>query len=176
MRAAVGLQHLTRTDTYDLPLPMHSDLKATRAAEPPLRRSVLNGYERFALHNFYTPQQRLCVFMSQREFRRRGWRVRGDTVYANVSARPRVLVRATVCRHCMSRACSPGSGCPPAFDPDPCWRHVCATCDVAREAHDKHGDHVFHPLSVATGDPVGYGAYEPVAHGGKSTMSVAEAG
>ena len=46
--------------------------------ESPHKLVVLNGYERFALYNLYTPQQRLCIFMEKEEFPKRRWWVKGD--------------------------------------------------------------------------------------------------
>ena len=172
LRAFVSLQTLTRTDTYDLPLPSRSDLKLTRAKEPPHRLVVLNGYERFALYNLYTPQQRLCIFMEKEEFPKRRWWVKGDAVFVSVFERPRVLVRARTCLRCHRESCGCSDG---EFVPDPVFRHVCATCGVSREAHPKHGGHVFLPKTVATGEPVSYGAFEPASHRDKKNLTLEEA-
>lgn len=169
LRAFVSLQTLTRTDTYDVPLPCRSDLKLTRAEEPPHKLVVLNGYERFALYNLYTPQQRLCIFMEKEEFPKRRWWVKGDAVFVSVFERPRVLVRAQTCLRCHRESCGCADG---EFVPDPIFRHVCATCGVSREAHPKHGDHVFLPKTVATGEPVSYGAFEPASHRDKKELTL----
>ena len=131
LRGLAGLRNLTRSEDYDLPLPGEADLlpsapKGGGALAGGIRAAVLTGRERFALHNTYTPQQRLCAFMMEHEFPRRGWRVRGDSVYVHVKARPRVLVRSRVCLRCMRRRCRPGCGGSPNLSPR--WHHVCAVC------------------------------------------------